>query len=108
MCVFYLGGFSSLGGTFFGFAKAKRRGRPGQRLGEHRLGRNQGRYGAPARLHLPDLAHRGIWAELVNTARKELTLLTENCVRLLPYSLVLLRYGRDRRLAVDPRGERGA
>ena len=56
---------------------------------------------------LPDLSHRGIWAELLNTARKELTLLTENCVQLLPYSLVLMRYGRDRRLAVDPRAERG-
>jgi glycogen operon protein len=53
---------------------------------------------------LPPLSHRGIWAELVNTARKELTLLESDCVRLLPYSLVLLRFGRDRRLAVDPRG----
>jgi isoamylase len=56
---------------------------------------------------LPELSHRGIWAELVNTARPELTLLTENCIRLLPYSFVLMRYGRDRRLAVDPRSERG-
>jgi pullulanase/glycogen debranching enzyme len=51
---------------------------------------------------LPNLSHRGIWAELVNTARQELTLLKENCVRLLPHSFVLLRYGRDRRLAVEP------
>jgi glycogen operon protein len=51
---------------------------------------------------LPELAQRGIWAELVNTARKELTSMEENCVRLLPYSLVLLRYGRDRRLALGP------
>jgi isoamylase len=57
---------------------------------------------------LPDISHRGIWAELLNTARKELTLLTENCVQLLPYSVVLLRYGRDRRLALDPREERRA
>jgi len=57
---------------------------------------------------LPELAHRGIWAEQVNTARQELTLLTESCVRLLPNSLVLLRYGRDRRLAIDPRSERDA
>ena len=57
---------------------------------------------------LPELSHRGIWGELVNTARQELTLLTENCVHLLPNSFVLLRYGRDRRLAVDPRSERGA
>jgi isoamylase len=52
---------------------------------------------------LPNLEERGMWAELVNTARQELTLLGDNCVRLLPYSLVLLRFGRDRRLAVDPR-----
>ena len=57
---------------------------------------------------LPELEHRGIWAEQVNTARQELTLLTESCVRLLPNSLVLLRYGRDRRLAIDPRSERDA
>jgi isoamylase len=57
---------------------------------------------------LPELAHRGIWAELVNTAREELTLLTESCVSLLPNSLVLMRYGRDRRMAIDPRGERHA
>jgi isoamylase len=56
---------------------------------------------------LPQLEHRGIWAELVNTAREELTLLTEPCVRLLANSLVLLRYGRDRRLAIDPRGPDG-
>jgi len=57
---------------------------------------------------LPELGHRGMWAEQVNTARQELTLLTETCVRLLPNSLVLLRYGRDRRLAIDPRSERDA
>ena len=50
---------------------------------------------------LPELAHRGVWAELVNTAGPELTVLQDACVQLLPYSLVLLRYGRDRRLAVD-------
>jgi len=51
----------------------------------------------------PKLAGRGMWAELVNTARQELTLVTSNCVQLLPFSVVLLRYGRDRRLAVTPR-----
>jgi pullulanase/glycogen debranching enzyme len=64
---------------------------------------------------LPELATRGIWAELVNTARPELTLLKEDCIQLLPYSLVLMRFGRDRRMAVEPasraadvsRGERG-
>jgi len=57
---------------------------------------------------LPELAHRGMWAELVNTARPELTLLKEPCVRLLPFSLVLLRYGRDRRLAVDANSRGGS
>jgi isoamylase len=61
---------------------------------------------ADVAFRLPELSARGIWAELVNTARQELTLLTDNCVRLLPHSLVLLRYGRDRRLAVNPGGER--
>jgi glycogen operon protein len=51
---------------------------------------------------LPRFSERGMWAELVNTARQELTLLKEECVRLLPNSVVLLRYGRDRRLAVEP------
>jgi len=51
---------------------------------------------------LPAVSHRGMWAELVNTARPELTLLNEDCVRLLPCSLVLMRYGRDRRMAVQP------
>jgi isoamylase len=57
---------------------------------------------------LPPLSHRGVWAELVNTAREELTLVTGDCVNMLPHSLVLMRYGRDRRLAVDPREKRGA
>jgi isoamylase len=56
---------------------------------------------------LPQLSQRGVWAELVNTAREELTLVTDDYVHLLPHSLVLLRYGRDRRLAVDPREKRG-
>jgi isoamylase len=61
----------------------------------------------PLDFRLPELPGRGIWAELVNTARAELTLLKDNCVPLLPFSLVLLRYGRDRRLATDP-GMRGS
>jgi isoamylase len=51
---------------------------------------------------LPSLSHRGIWTELVNTARAELTVLADTRVHLLPYSLMLLRYGRDRRQAVEP------
>jgi len=33
---------------------------------------------------------------------QELTLLKDNCVTLLANSLVLMRYGRDRRLAIEP------
>ena len=51
---------------------------------------------------LPALSHRGIWTELVNTARAELSVLADTRVHLLPYSLMLLRYGRDRRQAVEP------
>ena len=56
----------------------------------------------PIRFQLPELADRGIWAELINTARSELTLLEPPSVDMLPYSLVLLRFGRDRRTAVNP------
>jgi hypothetical protein len=57
---------------------------------------------ADVEFKLPKLSERGIWAELLNTARQELTLLKDDCVRLLPYSVVLVRYGRDRRLALEP------
>ena len=59
---------------------------------------------SPSDVHfqLPTLEERGMWAELVNTARTELTVLTAPAVHMLPYSLVLLRYGRDRRMAVNP------
>jgi len=56
----------------------------------------------PVSFCLPELEERGMWAELVNTARSELTVLESPGVHLLPYSLVLLRHGRDRRLAVSP------
>src|SRR4029078_12314921 len=56
---------------------------------------------------LPPLSERGMWAELVNTARQELTLLKDNCVKLLPNSLVLLRYGRGRGLAIAATSRQG-
>jgi glycogen operon protein len=41
----------------------------------------------------------GMWSELVNTAREELWHIHEGWVGLAPNSLVLLRYGRDRRVS---------
>ena len=40
----------------------------------------------------------GMWTELVNTGREELSYVREADIALLPHSLVLLRYGRERRL----------
>ena len=54
---------------------------------------------------LPKPAARGMWAELVNTARRDLWHIKDGSVDLLPYSLVLMRFGRDRRLAVEPPGK---
>jgi len=51
---------------------------------------------------LPTQKGRGIWAELANTARADLWRVKGGVVELAPYSLVLLRYGRDRRLALEP------
>jgi isoamylase len=56
---------------------------------------------------LPTLGPRGLWAELLNTARSEHMLVKDECVRLLPYSLVLLRHGRERRIAVDSASHAG-
>jgi glycogen operon protein len=51
---------------------------------------------------LPAFKARGIWAELVNTARTDLWHVKDGAVELQPHSLVLLRFGRDRRMAVEP------
>jgi glycogen operon protein len=63
---------------------------------------------APVRFTLPDVEGGGIWAEVVDTAHRELHRVSEGFVALAPYSLVLLRYGADRRLVNDtmPRGEK--
>jgi glycogen operon protein len=53
----------------------------------------------PVRYALPAISGEGVWSELVNTAREEI-LPKEGTVELLPSSLVLLRYGRERRLAI--------
>ena len=42
---------------------------------------------------------RGMWSELVNTERDEAAHILDGWVGVAPYSLVLLRYGRERRIA---------
>ncbi|HEV3485952.1 MAG TPA: hypothetical protein VG106_11130, partial [Vicinamibacterales bacterium] len=44
---------------------------------------------------------KGVWTELVNTARKDLWHIREGWIGVAPFSLVLLRYGRDRRVSVQ-------
>ncbi|MHB1265596.1 MAG: glycogen debranching protein GlgX [Gemmatimonadaceae bacterium] len=56
----------------------------------------------PVPFRLPALDKRGLWSELVSTAHGEAWLVTAGSVELAPYSLMLLRHGRDRRQAVEP------
>jgi len=53
------------------------------------------------RFTLPRISDEGLWAEIVETAGGHLRMIEEGCVKLAPHSLVLLRFGRDRRLVVD-------
>jgi glycogen operon protein len=53
------------------------------------------------RFTLPRIAHEGVWAELVETAAGQLRMIEGGCVKVAPHSLVLLRFGPDRRLVVD-------
>ncbi|MDQ3698403.1 MAG: glycogen debranching protein GlgX [Gemmatimonadota bacterium] len=65
----------------------------------------------PVHFRLPGLATPGRWAELVHTARPELHGIRKGAgVTLEPYSLVLLRYGSERRYVVHvpARAEIGA
>jgi isoamylase len=50
------------------------------------------------RFELPEIAGEGRWAELVDTTEDRLRLIEVGWVRLAPYSLMLLRFGPDRRL----------
>jgi hypothetical protein len=53
---------------------------------------------------LPRIDQRGLWAALVDTNRRAdemAQIVKSECIRLAPYSLVLLRYGRERRLALE-------
>jgi glycogen operon protein len=48
---------------------------------------------------LPTIDGDGIWAELVDTAVRELRVVTSGAIELAASSLVLLRYGVNRRMA---------
>jgi isoamylase len=53
---------------------------------------------------LPRIEQRGVWAALIDTNRRadDMTQIVKSeCIRLTPYSLVLLRFGRERRLAIE-------
>jgi glycogen operon protein len=53
---------------------------------------------------LPRIEQRGVWAALIDTCRRAdeaAQIVRSECIRLGAYSLVLLRYGRERRLALE-------
>ncbi|MDB4879249.1 MAG: glycogen debranching enzyme GlgX [Gemmatimonadetes bacterium] len=51
--------------------------------------------------HLPALAGENIWVVMVDTARRELPVVRGACVTVQAHSLVLLRFGADRRIASE-------
>ncbi|HEX8850766.1 MAG TPA: hypothetical protein VF761_14645, partial [Gemmatimonadaceae bacterium] len=53
------------------------------------------------RFTIPDLTGPGVWATLVDTARPHSKAVRDHTVVLAPYSLVLLRFGTERRIATD-------
>ena len=53
------------------------------------------------RFTLPRIGHEGRWAELVDTSAGHLRMIDAGWVGLAPHSLLLLRFGPDRRLVVD-------
>ncbi|MGH7620195.1 MAG: glycogen debranching protein GlgX, partial [Gemmatimonadaceae bacterium] len=55
----------------------------------------------PVRFTLPTVEGDGIWAELVDTAHRELHVVGSGVVELAAFSLVMLRYGENRRMASD-------
>jgi isoamylase len=52
----------------------------------------------PVAYTLPTIDGNGIWAEMIDTAQTELRIIARGSVDLDPYSLVLLRYGENRRM----------
>ena len=56
----------------------------------------------PVRFTLPGVPGEGIWAEMVDTEHRELRVVTAGHMDVDPYSLVLLRYGENRRMTSEP------
>jgi glycogen operon protein len=52
----------------------------------------------PVTFTMPDIEGPGIWAELVDTAERELRVISASQIDVAPSSLVLLRYGANRRM----------
>jgi glycogen operon protein len=50
----------------------------------------------------PAIEGDGIWAEMVDATHRELRVVTSGSVTVDPFSLVLLRYGENRRIATQP------
>ena len=51
------------------------------------------------RFALPKIEGDGIWAEMIDTAYRELRVVTTGSIEVAPFGLVLLRYGENRRMA---------
>ena len=47
---------------------------------------------------MPTIEGNGIWAEMIDTAYRELRVVTTGSIEVGAYSLVMLRYGENRRM----------
>ena len=50
------------------------------------------------RFQTPTIEGEGIWAEMIDTAHRELRVVTTGMVDVDPFSLVMLRFGENRRM----------
>ena len=59
---------------------------------------------------MPAIEGNGIWADMIDTARRELHVIAEGSVKVDPFSLLLLRYGENRRMtnSADPTNVSGS
>jgi glycogen operon protein len=59
---------------------------------------------------MPAIEGNGIWADMIDTARRELHVVAEGSVKVDPFSLLLLRYGENRRMtnSADPTNVSGS
>ncbi len=55
------------------------------------------------RFTLPTVEGNGMWTQLIDTAHRELAVLDSGSIELAPFSLVMFRYGENRRMANDAR-----